>query len=120
MSKFSELLGKKILKIEGMKKDSDAIYFHTECGKKYKMYHDKDGFWPDVLVEDVCGNINNLLNTPILMAEKSRNENGSDEEPTQVWTFYKLATIKGFVDIRWFGEDDGYYSLEVDFEQVIP
>jgi hypothetical protein len=53
------------------------------------------------------------------MAEEVTEE-GEDDEfgDSSTWTFYKFATNKGYVTIRWFGTSNGYYSESVDFAKV--
>jgi len=119
---FNDLKGKTLASIDGCKEGGDEVIFTTIDGIKYRMHH-----WSDccesVSIESVVGDLNDLIGSPILLAEEST----SDENPkdakivleyqeSYTWTFYKLATIKGYVDIRWYGESNGYYSESVDFE----
>jgi len=102
----------------------DEIIFHEkDSNRAWKMYHFQD-CCESVHIDDICGDLNDLIGAPILVAE----EVTSDENPEGVkppdfqesftWTFYKLATIKGSVTIRWYGESNGYYSESVRFEEI--
>ena len=121
-AKFSDLKGKTLIKVSGLKKGGDFVTFYTKEGNVYEMYHDQD-CCEKVEVEDVCGDIEDLLNFPILLAEESTSRE-NPKEPEDIWndsftwTFYKLSTLKGDVTIRWYGESNGYYSERVDFIEV--
>lgn len=117
---IEDLLGKTLVEIYGGI-DSCELWFHTD-EYKYKMYHGQcccESVW----IEDIIGDLNDLVGSPITMAEKVSNaDEPEDANPETVeyadysatWTFYKLATVKGYVTIRWFGTSNGYYSEEVD------
>lgn len=119
---FSILKGKTITKIEGLEIDSDNIFFETSDGSRYHMYHPQD-CCESVLIDDVCGDINDILNSPILLAEEvTSNENPEGIEKgyqeSFTWTFYRLSTFKGDITIRWYGESNGWYSESVDFYEI--
>lgn len=97
--------------------DITEISFVTNDGVIYKLYHEQDCCeW--VRVEEIVGDIEDLLDTPILMAEEVTQEDEEDDYGTKTWTFYKFGTIKGYVTIRWLGESNGYYSEAVSFDRV--
>jgi hypothetical protein len=110
----SELVGKVIVDISQVY--NDELTFKTSDGKTYRMFHDQD-CCETVYIEDIVGNLADLLNSPVLMAEEVSED---DENASEVgtWTFYKFATIKGYVTIRWYGSSNGYYSTSVDFVEV--
>ena len=114
---IDDLKGKVIIKIKQI--DNRELIFICEDRSKYKMYHDQD-CCEEVTLEDIVGNLDDLLNSPITIAEKvveysSKLESIERWHDSFTWTFYKLATIKGYVTLRWFGGSNGYYSESVDF-----
>lgn len=90
----------------------DEIHFEFADKTGYKLYHEQD-CCEHVYVESITGDLSDLENTPILWANKVTGGNGSG-----TWTFYKFATIKGYVDIRFNGESNGYYSEGVDIGEL--
>jgi hypothetical protein len=79
-----------------------------------------------VYIESIDGDLKDLIGSPLIMAEVVSNEEG-DGRPKpdssfgdeQLWTFYKFATVKGYVTIRFYGESNGYYSMGVDIDSNI-
>lgn len=115
MAEFSDLQGKTLRRVEQI--GDDVIEFELEDGKVHKLYHSQD-CCESVTVEDVSGDLSDLIGTPLLMAEEATSNDppaGSQRVDSDTWTFYKLRTIKGSVDIRWHGISNGYYSESVDF-----
>ena len=115
---FEILKGKVLIDIE-INEEEDEITFTDSEGVKYLMYHEQD-CCEDVNIEDICGDINNLLNTPIVLAEEVTNTGEVEDSSgySYTWTFYKLATVKGYVTIRWYGVSNGYYSETVDLVRL--
>lgn len=124
MVQFSDLLGKILtsIKLNGGYKNSDKVEITTTDGDVYVMEHHQD-CCESVYIEDIDGDLDDLIGSPILQAEEATNtEDTFGREDilwdSHTWTFYKLATVKGYVTMRWLGTSNGYYSESVYFEKV--
>lgn len=94
----------------------DELHFVMADGSEYIFYHEQD-CCESVRIEDICGDLSDLQGTIILKAEEVTNYDADrlpDSNESYTWTFYKFATQKGYVDVRWYGESNGYYSERVD------
>lgn len=120
---YPNLVGKSIVGVffadgSGDQTD-DPIYaekmaFVFEDGTYMLFMHEQD-CCEAVSIADITGDLSDLIGTPLLRGETASNYcndfrvNGAEE-----WTFYRFETAKGDVVVRWFGESNGYYGIQVD------
>jgi hypothetical protein len=120
LQQFDEMIGKTITSIDGCRSGSDLMSFKSADGHTFKFLHYQD-CCERVQIEDVCGDVEDLLRAPIVIAEEvSEPEPYAGSDDSYTWTFYRFATAKGTVTIRWLGESNGYYSESVEFEHLEP
>lgn len=97
----------------------EMVFSNKEMTVRFWHYQD---CCESVSIEDICGDLEDLVGSPILLAEESSGDVPEGfvepEYSSCTWTFYKFATIKGYVDVRWFGESNGYYSESVETEII--
>lgn len=111
---ISELINKIAVHIE---QNDESLLFHMSDASIYKMYHSQD-CCEYVHIEDIEGDLNDLIGVPLLQAEESTSDAGSNDGDSSTWTFYKFATRKGYVTIRWYGTSNGYYSETAEIERI--
>lgn len=114
IKQFEDLVGVIIKDIRNL--DNERLYFDLEDGRTFMLFHEQE-CCESVYIESIVGDLQDLIGSPILVAEEAVNPGDEDfyEDESFTWTFYKLATIKGHVDIRFYGSSNGYYSESVDF-----
>lgn len=117
--KVTDLIGKTLTDV---KVGEYTVTLYTDELETYEMFHMQD-CCEHVYVEDVYGDINDLVGSPITMAEEATSRENPlgvkmEYQESFTWTFYKFATAKGYVTIRWYGESNGYYSEAVTFKKI--
>lgn len=119
---FGTLVGLVLTKVERF--GDERIEFESADGRVFIMHHYQN-CCECVEIEDIVGDLQDLIGESILLAEAVDGETAQpagwqpgEYDDSFTWTFYKLATRKGYVDIRWFGSSNGYYSEAVDFVEL--
>jgi hypothetical protein len=103
--------------------DDRELHFTAEDGSTFVFLHHQD-CCENVYIEDVCGDLHDLVGSEILVAEEIENtdvgftEEDNDDGVTR-WTFYRFVTHKGTVTVRWCGSSNGYYSVSVSLEETL-
>ena len=113
---MAQMLGKTFVQVSGAVGNFDLL-FETANGERFMFSHQQD-CCERVDINDIVGDLEDLVGEPLLLAEEVQGETPVDfnerEYESVTWTFYKFATRKGYVDVRWLGESNGYYSEGVD------
>lgn len=109
---MQELIGKTLTKAHV--KDG-ALLFEASDGSAYRLDGESDCCNNPATVEDVCGDLGDLVGSPLLQAEEVSSgdvpENPpEDAQESYTWSFYKFGTVKGRVTVRFLGSSNGYYS----------
>lgn len=116
---FSELKGLTCSQV--FQTDNDEIHFKIQDGRHFKLHHEQD-CCETVAIEDITGNLADLIGSPLLQAEENSNSDNpkpEDAEESHTWTFYRLATEKGSVVIRFYGSSNSYYSESAELKEII-
>ena len=108
-ARIEDMVGKVFTSVRN--EGSELVF--QNATESFVFFHQQD-CCENVSIEDVCGDLEDLVGEPLLLAEEVTGETPVDfnerEYESVTWTFYKFATRKGYVDVRWLGESNGYYS----------
>ena len=109
-AKIEDMVGKVFTSIRN--EDTELVF--ENATERFVFFHAQD-CCEHVSIEDVCGDLEDLVGEPLLLAEEVSGATEPDAEhyESYTYTFYKFATRKGYVDVRWLGESNGYYSESV-------
>jgi hypothetical protein len=130
---FDDLKGRVLTSVVRL---DNSMIFTDNDDSVFQLMH-RQSCCEHVYIESIVGDLFDLINNPILMAEQVSNSNKGEVPASALsedyvydddmnestimrppksytWTFYKLATIKGYVDIRFFGSSNGCYSESAD------
>ena len=114
---FDELLGRTLYRAEA---DDAELTLYLSNTNYVRFSHHQD-CCEHVYIEDICGDLDDLIGAPLVEAEEVSNYDAGplgEYDESYTWTFYRFRTRKGSVTVRWYGSSNGYYSESVSVEVV--
>lgn len=111
MHNLSDLIGRTIFEYT-LNRNEDEITFLFTDGFSLHLWHTQD-CCESVTIEDIEGDLEDLVGRPLFVCEEVSNDDPNASE-SGTWTFYRFATEKGYVTVRWYGTSNGYYSESVN------
>ena len=120
MADVSSLLGRTLTKIDRTEHCGfDAIAWHCLDGTSWLMCYEPD-CCASAYLDDVCGDFADLIGEPLVLAEETTSDGSRDQDrpESRTWTFYRFATVRGYVTLTWRGESNGYYSESISFVET--
>ena len=117
--KFEDMIGITFNKVY-VDQNEEMIIFENE-ETKFALFHSQD-CCEAVDLEEIVGDLPDLIGTPILEAREDTNSSNPPKESkyepdSYTWSFYNFRTIKGSVTIRFYGESNGYYGETADLHK---
>ena len=117
MNYKEELFAKRIKSITGLEVDSEEVVITFEGGATLIQTHDQT-CCEHVAVHQVDGNPSKFIGAIAYELIEKVTDSGYDDDTglSTTATFYTLKTSAGYLDWRWYGVSNGYYSESVDTE----
>jgi hypothetical protein len=114
-NELAPMVGKVMTSVDGGI-GGEVMAFTGNDGARYVFWYEQD-CCASCQVNDIVGDLSDLIGSPIVMAEEVSSADAPTPEHADsfTWTFYKFATVKGYVTVKWLGESNGYYSESVSF-----
>jgi hypothetical protein len=111
-AKIEDMRGKVFTRVTGSVGGNTLVF--ENASERFVFFHAQD-CCESVDINDIVGDLEDLVGEPLVIAEEVRGATEPDVEhyESYTYTFYKFATRKGYVDVRWLGESNGYYSESV-------
>jgi hypothetical protein len=105
---------RKIKELNGFEEGSNNVIIVFHDGTSIEQYHEQD-CCENVYLAQVDGDPKKHIGATILdLQEKESNASDDVSDNSGTWTFYTMKTSAGYLDWRWLGESNGYYSERVE------